>query len=165
MCDPTALLVAGTVLSGAGAVVGAEADIQTLKFKSKVAENNERLANIQAKGEEARGAAAADQVLRDTSRTLSEQVVSTAGAGVAVEGGSAQEIFDTTKRAGAADFLATERNTAKTVWGIRTQAAGFKAEAKRLKRAARQRRLFQPIEAVAPLVKGFGQVGILEAGK
>jgi hypothetical protein len=165
VCEPTTLLIIGTTLQAGGGILKAESEIQTLKFQSKVAENNARIADIQAEDEKKRGAQVAKQLLRDTSKSLSEQVAATVGAGVAVEGASAQEVFDNTKLAGAADVLEAERNTAKAVWGITTKAKGLRAQAANLRRAARRRRLLQPIEAVAPLISGFGQVGVLRASQ
>jgi hypothetical protein len=161
MCTPEAALIAGSVLEGTGAFIGATVQAESLEFQGKVAENRARMLDIQANDALVKGESDAVQIRKETASVVASQIAQTAGAGVDVGGATAREVFESGITTGIADELELRRNTRKQVWALRTEAVTAREEAAQLKKAAKITKRVAPIAFLAPTITGGAQAGLL----
>lgn len=132
----TTLIVASLVAAAASTAMSmkaasdqAAAERDAANYQAQVALNNQTIANQNAKA-----AADAGQVQEDQSRMATAQRTGAIRAAAAANGldpnmGSAVDIQSDSAKLGELDALTIRANTARTVYGIQTQAMNYGAQA------------------------------------
>lgn len=146
---------AGVYMQAQAARQQAEAANQAAEYNAKIQERNAEIAEMQAVSAEERGVEAERLHREKVSGLKGRQRVSAAASGVLVDEGSPLAILQDTAVQGEMDALTIRRNSAQEVWGFRTQAGGYTAQAG-LSRAQKQ----DPGMAfTTTLVSGAGRLG------
>jgi len=151
MCEPATIAIAGLAMGAAGAGISAYGQYQAGKYQQKVAQNNARVADMQAAqrldqaGEEKRklGLQVAD--IRGKGR------VAYAGGNVALGSGSVLDWDADLTESAVLDYNSIDYNAALDVWGLQNQAQNLRAEGDMARRAG-------TMGAVATLISGSGNL-------
>ena len=157
MCDP---LVAASAASAGVSAIGAynqsRAARDAYRYQSRVASNNQAVANYQADDAIHRGDQAVLDHNRKTSQLKGAQRASLAARGLDLQFGSALDILTETDYLGAQDAATIKHNAEREAWAIRQQVANFGAEANLLKSRADAENPF--MAGVTSLIGSSGQV-------
>ena len=130
----TALSIASLVSSGVSAVTSYFGGQQQAKaarargeYEAGVAQNNQILAERQARDAKARGETSAQTHAMKVKQLIGQQRAALAGSGVAVDTGSALSITEDTAGIGALDIATIRHNADREALGFRTQGMNFAA--------------------------------------
>ncbi len=125
MCEPTAIALVSTAVSGTAAVVGAYQQGQAAK---QVGRNNQIMAEYAAQDALRRGDAEAAAIQRRASQTAGAQRAAFAARGVDIGAGTAGEIQDQTDFFSLVDQTTVRDNAKRDAWAARTQGANARAQ-------------------------------------
>jgi hypothetical protein len=112
-------------MQGFGAASGFFANKAAGKAQNALAEENARLAQMQAADAIARGEVAEQRHRVNVKRLAGSQRASLAAQGIAIDSGSALEIQEDTARMGEMDALTIRMNAAREAWGHKVQATDY----------------------------------------
>ena len=124
-----ALQSAGAMASTVGAYKNAQAQKASLDYEAAVARNNQQLTEYQANIAQQDGAIQENNLQLKVAQTTGDQRAALAANGVDLGEGSANEILASTKFMGTRDVMQLRDNTARRVWALNNQAAGYGSEA------------------------------------
>lgn len=123
------LQYAGMAMSAYSSLKGGQANQAAYNAQGQVAENNAKLAEMQAVDAERRGRVAASNQGIRTNQLKGTQRATMAANGVDLSVGSAQEILNDTDYFGGIDRAAILDSAAREAWGYRTQGANYQTNA------------------------------------
>lgn len=130
MCEPTTIaLVAGGVLSAAGAYQGAQAQKAGYEMQAAVGQQNARVADDAARRAQERGDTEQQRIGRETADLRGKQRAVLAANGVDLGFGSAADTLSATDYYGAMDSLTAARNTDDEEYNFRQEAANQRSGA------------------------------------
>jgi hypothetical protein len=133
MCGPAAIPIAialvGTAVTVYGQQQSAKAQKQAADYNARQDQYNSDLQGKQAQDARDRGAAAAADSLKDTSRRIGEGRVAWAGSGVDLNSGSAALWETDALKAGLSDAEAIKYNAEQQALGFEGQAYNSRASA------------------------------------
>jgi hypothetical protein len=147
MCEPTTLAAIGTwatanagtiaLVSGVGsaglgaysAYSGAQASKNQAQYAAATADNNSKLAEIQAQDRLSQGDKDAATARRNSDMLKGSQRASMAAKGLDLTEGTAQELQDQTDFFSGIDQATTKDNAAKDAWRTRQQGRQFSSDA------------------------------------
>lgn len=129
MCGPAAPLIVSVVISAISAAAAANNAKEQADYQSKVASNNQKVAEWQAADAVARGNTEAANVRRKYAAMQGTQAASLAARGLDISEGSANALLTDTDFFGAYDQAITKSNAAREAWGYKVQAGNFAGDA------------------------------------
>lgn len=121
MCEPTLLIVAGTLITAKSAMDQGEAS-------QKIANNNAKMAKYAAADAQARGEKDAIEVQRKGAAIRSAQRVSMAAKGLDLGYGTAADLQDQTDFFTQSDVNTVRNNARKEAWRGNSQAQDFRSQ-------------------------------------
>lgn len=161
MCGPVAIVaaVAASALTAYGQIQAGQAAKQAGDYNSAVARNNEIIANRQAEDATKRGDIAADEQRRKTARIGGAQKAAIGAAGVALDSGTALDIFGDTAAFGELDALTIKSNATREAYGYQAQGMNFAADAAMQRVRGNNAQRASYIQAGSTLLGGAAQGG------
>lgn len=129
MCDPRTTAQMGLTLDVGAGVLGTVASYRGAQIDQAVASNNAKLAEMQALDAIERGGADELELRRAGARLKGAQATRFAAGDVQIQG-SALDVLEQTDRMVEADAATIRRNAANEAWARRTEAAGYRAQAR-----------------------------------
>ena len=162
MCDPVTIgvaMVGGSALSAYGQLQAGQAARQAGDYNSAVARNNQIIANRQAEDAIKRGDIAADEQRRKVSRIGGAQKAAIGASGVALDSGTALDIFGDTVAFGELDALTIKSNAKREAYGYQVQGMNFEAEGAMARTRGKNAQQASYIQAGSTLLGGAAQGG------
>lgn len=153
------MLAVGSMAMGAFSTIqqGKAAEGQA-KYQAKVAENNSKIARMQAEDALQRGQVEEQQHRRKVQQMLSTQRTAIAGSGFDLGDETSQDILGDTAMFGEFDALTIRDNAAREAWGFRNQANNYTAEAGMQRAAGANARRMSYISAGTDLLGGASKL-------
>lgn len=153
MCDPVSASIA--VLGGSA--ISAYGQAEAGDYNAALAEQNAKVAGIQAQDALTRGTAEESRYRGQVSKLMGRQRAAIGSSGIEASG-SALDILADTARTGELDALTIRNNAAREAWGYRVQAVNSRAQGKIDKFSSR-------VGALGTLLTGGAQAyGIYNSG-
>ena len=162
MCDPVTIGVAmagSSALAAYGQIQAGQAAKQAGDYNSAVARNNEIIANRQAEDAIKRGDIAADEQRRKVARIGGAQKAAIGASGVALDSGTALDIFGDTAAFGELDALTIKSNATREAYGYQVQGMNFAADAAMQRVRGNNAQRASYIQAGSTLLGGAAQGG------
>lgn len=131
MCvDPVTMLTIGSMAMSAFSTIqqGKAAEAQA-NYQAQVADNNAKVARMQAEDALQRGQIEEQQHRRKVQQMLSTQRVGIGASGFDLSDTTSQDILGDTAMFGEYDALTIRNNAAREAWGYRNQASNYTAQA------------------------------------
>lgn len=125
MCEPTTLLAAATLATGA---VGAVGQYQAGQFQEAVANQNAKVQEMQATDALQRGADEETRQRKRVRQLLGQQRVAMGANNVVLSSGSPLDILADTARLGEEDAITIRNNARREAWGYRVGAQSSRAQ-------------------------------------
>lgn len=116
-------------LSGAGGIMSAMGTFTQARMAKQAAQQNQQLAGYAADDAQRRGSLELYKVQRNASQVKGAQRASMAARGLDLTEGSPLDILTDTDYFGKLDENTVKDNTAKEIYGFRTQGANYGAQA------------------------------------
>jgi len=155
MCVP--LAVAAAAVSAAGSLAGGFAGMQQAGYESRVARQNARLDEEQARDSLATGRVEARDFYRHLAQVKGQQVASLAANGVDLSFGTPAEALADTAWMGGEDAESLYHNQLQRLRGYDAAAANDRAQASAEKYRGRVGMLNSVLQAGSSLMTGFSQ--------
>ena len=130
MSDPSVMANADVGLSGAGGILQAMGTFSAARTAKKAAQQNQQLAGYAADDAQRRGTLELARVRRNASQIKGAQRASMAARGLDLTDGSPLDILTSTDYFSALDENTVKDNTAKEIYGFRTQGMNYGAQAR-----------------------------------
>lgn len=157
MCDlGTALMVGGTLLSGAGQIASANADAKAAQYNAEVQRQNAMLADRQAKNILESGMREEQKQKAQTQQLMAKQQAAQAANGVDVTFGTPLDLMVDTAKMGAVDALTIRTNAYRNYDDTRNQAVASRNQAALYDMQAKNARTAGIIGALGTMASGFG---------
>ena len=177
MCEPTTLTamgmsaatastvstvawVAGAALTANAAYQNAQAGKNQAQYAAATADNNAKLAEMQAQDIRSRGDEEANAIRRNNDMLKGSQRASMAAKGLDLAEGTAQELQDQTDFFSAYDQDTARRNAGKDAWRVRQQGSQFSSDAEMNRSMADQ---YSPLMAAGTSLLGSANRGGVNA--
>lgn len=135
MCEPTTLAIMAVAATVAATGVSAYGQVQSGKAENSAMKYNARLAELEAKDVEKRGAAEEADHARKVAQLKSSQRAEMAADGLDLGFGTPLEMFQQTAEWGERDRQTIQDNFVKEAWSKRSEAALYRARGKNAKTA------------------------------
>ncbi len=157
MCDiGTALMVGGTLLSGAGQISSANANAKAAKYNAEVQRQNAQLADRQAKNVLDAGTREEQKQKAMTTQLMAKQQAAQAANGVDVTFGSPLDLMVDTAKQGAVDALTIRTNAYRNYDDTRNQAVSYRNQGSLYDMEARNSRTAGVLNAFGTTLSGLG---------
>lgn len=146
----------GTGMSAYGMYQQSKAQQSMASYNAQVAENNAKVADIQAQDAIRRGDEEANAIRRNADMLKGSQRASMAAKGLDLAEGTAAELQDQTDFFSLVDQGTARNNAQKEAWGIRVGATNYRNEAAMQRATAKS--INPGMAAATSLIGGAGQV-------
>ncbi len=157
MCDfGTALMIGGTLLSGAGQIASANAQSQAAKYNAEVQRQNAQLADRQAKNVLDAGTREEQKQKAMTSQLMAKQQAAMAANGVDTTFGTPLDLMVDTAKQGAIDALTIRTNAYRNYDDVRNQAVSYRNQSALYDMEAKNSRTAGILGAFGSMASGFG---------
>jgi len=137
-----ALLVATTALSAGAGLYGSMQNAKAAKargaYEQQIANQNARMAELQAADSIQRGNVESNEIRRKGKQVGGSQRASYSGQGVDVSSGTPANIQDETSYFTELDTLTAKNNAWREAWGYKTQASDYRFQGKYARLAAKK---------------------------
>jgi hypothetical protein len=149
MCEPTTLLVLGTVFSAGAQIYAGNAAAQQGKYTQQVEEQNAKNSEQRARDATARGEQEAGERRLKTRLLIGSQRAALAGNGVDLQDGTALELVADEAMFGAIDEDRIRSNAAREAWGYRVDATNSRNRGYQARTSGNQQRVGSYLGAAA----------------
>jgi hypothetical protein len=157
MCDiGTALMVGGTLLSGAGQIASSNAEAKAAKYNADVQRQNAQLADRQARNVLEAGTREEQKQKAQTSQLMAKQQAAQAANGVDVTFGTPLDLMVDTAKQGAIDALTIRTTAYRNYDDTRNQAVSYRNQASLYDAQAKNSRAAGILGALGTTVSGLG---------
>lgn len=131
MCEPvtTGLMIAAAAFSAYGQMQQAESAAKASEYSQKVAQENAKAAEMQAKDSENRGANEAATQRENYLRANATARAQAGSTGLLADKGTMGQIQDQNAELGEMNVLTARNNAAREAWGYRVQATNYTNQA------------------------------------
>ena len=120
----------GAVGKASSAGAGASGQRAVADYNAGIAENNARLAELQAQDSVTRGRESESDLYRQAGQLMGRQRAATAANGVSLNEGSPAAIEASTRYMRDVDLATLRNNAARSAWGYNVQAGNYRAQGK-----------------------------------
>ena len=155
MCEPTTLLVLGTVFSAGAQIYAGNAAAQQGKYTQQVEDQNAKVMEQRARDASARGEQEAGERRLKTRLLIGSQRAALAGNGVDLQDGTALDLVGDEAMFGAMDESRIRANAAREAWGYNVEAVNARNRGSQARASGKQQRFASYLGAAATGFSAF----------
>ena len=159
MCGIVAAALVGTVISAYGQIQAGRAAAAQANYQSKVAQNNQIIAQQNAEAARDKGRADAEDKRRETAQRAGRQRAQLAAQGFDVSEGTSLDILSDTAELGELDVLRIEADADQRARNYQIQGDNLQAESDLLKVSGKNAARAGQIGAFSTLLTGGAKAG------
>lgn len=164
MCDPGTLALAAAGVSTVGKGVSAIQTAAMDRYQARVADQNARLSDEQARDALDRNKVDAQRLYRKIGQTAGQQTAAMAANGIDLSSGSALQVQQDTSAIGAEDVAQLYKSGAQEERGYEISAANDRAKAQGARQAATGALVSGAFDVASTVLGGVSQYKKLKAG-